>query len=133
MTIWLHRCMIVPSAWAKTVHDLCDKMAPDGSGSNMFLVELSASGALPATHFISAGAQGAEFCALMPLTTFDATDTAATRPGQPATIVYLAGQAGITVSRAQVDAMLAAVEVTQEHWQDALIRRGLQTIQGALP
>ena len=134
--IYLHRTMIVPDAWASTVRALCNGMGPGGSGSNMFLVPLSASGALPAYHWISAGMQGDDFCAILPLTTYttDAVGvtTATTRPGQPDTIVYLAGQAGITVTRAQIDALLAAVEVTAQPWQAALHRRGLLTIQGAL-
>lgn len=135
--IYLHRTMVVPDAWAATVRSLCNGMGPGGSGSNMFLVPLSATGTGTATHWISAGAQGDDFCAILPLTTFT-TDaggvtTATTRPGQPDTIVYLAGQAGITVTRAQIDAMLAAVEVTDQAWPVSLARRNLQTIPGALP
>ena len=130
--IYLHRTMIVPDAWASTVRALCNGMGPGGSGSNMFLTPLSASGALPATHWISAGMQGDDFCAILPLTTFDGEGVATTRLGQPDTIVYLAGQAGITVTRAQIDALLAAVEVTEQAWEVALVRRGLQVIKGAL-
>ena len=127
--IYFHRCMIVPDAWAETVRDLCDKMAPGGAGSNMFLVPLSESGGLPASHFISAGMQGDDFCPLLPLTTFDPDGIATTTPGQPDTIVHLATQAGIAVTLEQVNALLAAVEVTDEPWPTALERRGLQTIQ----
>ena len=133
MITYLHRCMLVPAAWAATVRGLCDGMAPGGSGSNMFAVPLSASGELPATHFISAGLQGDDFCSLMPLTSFDAEGMATTVAGQPATIVYLAGQAGITVSLAQINALLAAVEITEEAWEVAIARRGLQTIRGMIP
>ena len=132
MTTYLHRCLIVPDAWVATVRALCNGMAPGGAGSNMFLTSLSASGALPATHWISAGMQGDDFCAILPLTTFDGKGVATTRLGQPDTIVYLAGQAGITVTRAQIDALLAAVEVTEQAWEVALLRRSLQIIKGAL-
>ena len=134
--IYLHRTMVVPDAWVATVRNLCNGMAPGGAGSNMFLVPLSASGALPATHWISAGMQGDDFCSILPLTTYttDAVGvtTATTRPGQPDTIVYLAGQAGITVTRAQIDALLAAVEVTDQAWPVALARLGLQIVRSTL-
>lgn len=133
MTNYLHRCMIVPDAWAATVRALCNGMAPGGAGSNMFLVPLSATGQRPATHWISAGMQGDDFCAILPLTTFDAQGVASTAPGQPATIVYLAGQAGITVTQPQIDALLASVDVTAQIWQAAIARLGLQTISTPLP
>ena len=133
MTNYLHRCMIVLEGWDETVRDLCAGMAPGGSGSNMFLVPLSVSGSLPATAWISAGAQGDDFCTIMPLTTFDSEGAPTTRPGQSAAIVYLAGKAGFPMTLAQVNAVLSAVEVTEEAWPDALARRGLKTIKGSLP
>ena len=133
MTNYLHRCMIIPAAWAPTVRALCNGMGPGGSGSNMFAVPLSSTGDLPVTHYISAGLQGDDFCSLLPLTSFDALGLPTTIPGQPDTIVYLAGRAGITVVRGQIDALLATVEVTGEDWEVALARRGLKTIKGSLP
>ena len=133
MTNYLHRCMIVLEGWDDVVRDLCDGMAPGGSGSNMFLVPLSASGNLPATAWVSAGAQGGDFCAIMPLTSFDAEGAPTTRQGQAATIAYLAGKAGFSMTLAQVNTMLTAVEVTEEAWEVALSRRGLQTIKAVLP
>ena len=142
MTNYLHRCLLVPASFAPTVRALCNGMGPGGSGSNMFLVGLSPTGNLPETHFISAGMQGDDFCALLPLTTFVSTQTApgvapqvtsSTTPGQPATIVYLAGKAGITVTLAQITAILSAVEITEEDWEVAIARRGLQVIRRTLP
>ena len=132
MTNYLHRCMIVPDAYAPTVRALCDGMAPGEAGSNMFLTALSATGQLPATHWISCGMQGDDFCGILPLTSFDDNGVITTVPGQPATVVYLAGQAGITVTQAQIEAIFAAVEVTTEVGQTAIARRGLKMIQGTL-
>lgn len=132
ITTYLHRCMIVPDAYGATVRALCNGMASGGAGSNMFLTALSPTGALPATHWISCGMQGDDFCGILPLTSFDVTGVATTAPGQPATVVYLAGQAGITVTQFQIEAIFAAVEVTTEVGQVAIARRGLQMIQGTL-
>lgn len=133
MTAYLHRCLIVPDAYAPTVRALCDGMAQGEAGSNMFLTPLSPTGALPATHWISCGMQGDDFCGILPLTSFDASGVATTAPGQPATVVYLAGQAGITVTQLQIEAIFAAVEVTTENGHAAIARRGLQMLQGTLP
>ena len=97
----------------------------------MFNVSLSPLGEQPATHYISAGQQGDDFCALLPLTSFAVDGTPSTSPGQPAAIVYLASQAGIPVALPQITALFAAVEVTEQCWEVALVRRGLQVIRGA--
>ena len=106
---------------------LCDRMSD--AGGAMFAVPLSASGESPATDYISAGLIGADFCALLPLTSFDAEGVATARPGQPAVIVALAADAGIVVTLEQVTNMLAAVQVTEESWQAALARRALVRVQ----
>lgn len=131
MTTYLYRCMIVPAEIVQTCRALTAGLAGD-AGANMFIVPLSASGELPATHYISAGQQGDDFCALLPLTGFDTDGVATTVPGQPDTIVYLAGQAGITVTLEQIESLLSAVEVSEQDWQTALSRRGLQTIRQTL-
>ena len=99
----------------------------------MFAVPLSASGESPATDFISAGAIGDDFTPLLPLTTFSLDGVPTTVPGQPAVIVDLAAEAGIVVTLEQIEALLAAVEVTDEAWPVALARRGLKRIFPALP
>ena len=133
MNAYLHRCLIVPDAYAPTVRTLCNGMATGGAGSNMFLTPLSPTGALPATHWISCGMQGDDFCGILPLTTFDAQGVVTTAPGQPATVVYLAGQAGITVTQPQIEAIFAAVEVTTQAGQAAIARRGFKMISTKLP
>lgn len=129
MTEYLHRCVIVRAAWTPLAQQLCAGLSSAGVG--MFPVPLSVSGNPPATHYISAGAIGDDFCALLPLTTFDADGVATTRPGQPAVIVALAAEAGVAVTMEQIAALLAAVEVTDEPWQMALTRKGLKCIVSA--
>ena len=122
---------MAPAAWAPMVRLLCDRMSD--AGGAMFAVPLSASGESPATDFISAGPIGADFCALLPLTSFDVDGVAATRPGRPAVVVALASEAGIVVTLEQITEMLAAVQVTEESWQAALDRHGLARVQAVLP
>ncbi|MDB5885021.1 MAG: hypothetical protein JWR74_1192 [Polaromonas sp.] len=133
MIDYLHRCMVVPAAYAPTVRALCSGMAPGGSGSGMFLAGLSPSGNAPATHFISCGSQGDEFSALLPLAVFDAEGNVTITAGHPETIVTLAKQAGSTITLAQINGILAACDITEQSWQEACARLGLQQVRGALP
>ena len=118
---------MTPAAWAPMVRLLCDRMSD--AGGAMFAVPLSSSGESPATDFISSGLIGADFCALLPLTSFDADGMATTRPGQPVVVVALAAEAGIVVTLERITEMLTAVQVTEESWQAALERRDLVRIQ----
>lgn len=52
---WVQRTLIVTAANAALARRICKDLTPAGSGNNMFLTGLSASGALPATHYISSG------------------------------------------------------------------------------
>lgn len=125
---YVQRCLIVPAAYAPLARALCDGLAPGGSGSGMLLTGLSATGQAPATHFVSEGMIEDTFAYLLPLTSFDAEGTPATAPGQPETIVTLADGA---VTLEQVNALLAAVDVTEQEAFVAMARLGLQMIQGA--
>lgn len=62
---WVHRTLIVPLANVTVARRLCDGLAPSASGSNMFLSELSVTGLLPATHYISSGLIQDNFAALL--------------------------------------------------------------------
>lgn len=125
---YVERCMIVPSAYAPMARALCEGVAPGQSGDGMFTRGLSATGNAPATHFISSGPLGDDFAALLPLKSFDADGIATTIPGQPETIVALAAGA---VTLAQVNALLAAVDVTQQDPYGAMARMDLQLVQEA--
>ena len=130
------RTFIVPESVAKTARDMCADIAgPDGDG--MFTTELSATGSAPATHFVSSGPISDEMAALLPLTTVtqdaDGNAIVSTAPGDPAYVVELAAQAGITVTVEQVAGLLAAVDVSEQAPFAAMERLGLQTVRGVLP
>jgi len=130
MTNYVNRCMIVPAAYAPLARALCAGMTPGDSGSGMFAAGLSATGNAPATHYISSGMIYDTFADLLPLKSFDAEGKATTIPGQPATIVTLAE--GV-VTLAQVNGLLAAVDVTEQGPHTAIARMGLQQVRMALP
>lgn len=114
---YVQRCLICPAAYAPLARALCDGFAPGGSGAGMLLTGLSPTGAEPATHYISEGMIEDAFAALLPL---------GAAPGQPETITAVAGGA---VTLAQVNALLAAVDVTEQQPFSAMARLGLKLIQ----
>lgn len=129
------RTMIVPTAHVTLARQLAETLAGP-AGQDMWSVPLSADGSEPATHWESTGWIGEDFAALLPLTDWQ-QDVAGTwyvadyQPGQPETIVALAADAGLTVSLAEVEALLAAADVTEQEWPVARGRMGLVMVQPA--
>ena len=105
---YVQRCLICPAAYAPLARALCDGLAPGGSGAGMLLT-----GAVPATHYISEGMIEDTFANLLPL---------GDAPGQPETITTLAAGA---VTLAQINALLAAIDVTEQDASEAMARLGL--------
>ena len=98
----------------------------------MFTTGLSATGALPATHYISSGPIYESFADLLPLTTVayeeeDAAET--TRPGNVAFVEELAAQAGITLPPGTIAALFGAIDVTELGPWAAMARLGLVMVQ----
>ena len=123
-----HRTFIVPSAVVDMARTMCSALAgPAGDG--MFTTELSATGSDPVTHYISSGVISDEMAALLPLTTVNPDGTVTTAPGDPAYVVELAAQAGITVTVEQVTALLSTVDMSEQEPFAALNRAGLQMVQ----
>ena len=122
------RTFIVPATVVDMARAMCVGLAgPAGDG--MFTTELSATGSDPVTHYISSGQISDEMAALLPLTTVNPDGTVTTEPGDPAYVVELAAQAGITVTVEQVTALLASVDVSDQDGFAALDRAGLKMVQ----
>ena len=123
-----HRTFIVPATVVDMARAMCVGLAgPAGDG--MFTTELSTTGSDPVTHYISSGLISDEMAALLPLTTVNPDGTVTTAPGDPAYVVELAAQAGITVTVEQVTALLASVDVSDQDGFAALDRAGLKMVQ----
>ncbi len=94
---------------------------------------LSASGNAPATHYISAGPISSEMAALLPCksvtTDAEGNQQITTTPGHPELIPALALKAGITVTPAQITALYAAIDVSDQEPFGAMARLGLQIVQ----
>lgn len=133
MTTQAFRTMVVDAANADLARQICAALAPSG-GAGMFSVGLSPTGQAPATHYVSTGYIDADFAELMPLTEwFLQVDGVWTRltisPGAPDVVAGLCAATGLTVSEAEVEAMFAVADVTEEEPFAAFDRLGLQMVQ----
>jgi hypothetical protein len=120
------RCMIVEDAYAQLARALAVGLAGP-SGDRMWVTPLSASGNLPATHWITEGVIGDEFAALMPLAAV-AEDgaTAQVSPGMAGEVYAQAQAIGVAVTLAQVSALFAHCDITEQEPFAAMARKGLQ-------
>jgi hypothetical protein len=104
----------------------------------MFEVGLSPTGDEPATHYISSGGVGENFAKLAPFSTWAWEQPDPDQPGQWVETEYSPGypqitaercvEAGLEVTTEAIEFMYAASDVTDEPWQTALARLGLQRI-----
>jgi len=104
----------------------------------MFEIGLSPTGDEPATHYISSGGVGENFAKLAPFSTWAWEQPDPDQPGQWVETEYSPGypqitaercaEAGLEVTASAIEFMYAASDVTDEPWQTALARLGLQRI-----
>lgn len=127
----VYRCMIVPAAVVEQARGFAILASPE-HGQGMWTTGLSASGNAPATHYVSAGYIGPEWALSMPCKTWELQD------GQWAVSAELAGDAqGIAGSLQappeQVQALLGAVDISDQEIWGAMGRMGLQLVQNDSP
>lgn len=133
MSEYTPRTIIVPAAFQQLAQALCEAAAEGDAGAGMFATGLSATGSLPATHYISSGPIYESLADLLPLTTVayeedDAAET--TRPGNVPVVEGLAAQAGITLPPGTIAALFDAIDVTELGPWDAIARMQLVIAQG---
>ena len=133
MSTYTHRTIIVPAAFQQLAQALCEAAAEGDAGAGRFTTGLSATGSLPATHYISSGPIYESFADLLPLTTveYEQEDSAeTTRPGNVEVVEAIALQAGFTLPPGTIAALFDAIDVT-EAWTvgEAMARLGLVMVQ----
>lgn len=126
------RCIIIPASAQAKAQALCAGLAGQ-AGAGMFVVGLSASGNAPATHYVSSGPISDEMAALLPCksvtTDAEGNQQITTTPGHPELVPALALKAGITVTPAQITALYASIDVSDQQPFEAMARLGLQIVQ----
>ena len=136
MSTYTHRTIIVPAQFQQLAQGLCAAAAEGDAGQGMFTTGLSATGALPATHYISSGYIFDDFAALLPLTTVEPAtedgepDTVTERPGNVPVVEAIATQAGFTLPPGTIAALFDAIDVTELGPWEAMARMSLAIAQG---
>ena len=136
MATWDFRSLIVPTAQVQLARDIAVTLSPEG-GKNMWLTGLSATGNAPVTHYISTGLISPEFAALVPEQVWTQDENGdwvqtGSSPGDPVLCYQMCVAQGMTVTQAQIDAVYAASDVTQQEPFTAMARLGLQMVQEAI-
>ena len=133
MTPQAFRTMICPADHIALARSICATLAPSG-GFAMFGVGLSATGAGPATHYVSTGHIDEAFANLMPLTEWTQNADGewgfiVWSKGEPEVVVALCAEAGFQTTQAEVEALFAASDVTEQEPFTAFARLGLVMVQ----
>lgn len=116
---WVKRTIVLPSAVAEAARAACVTVA--GSGAEfMFMVQLSADGAAPATHAVSAGHIAKEFADLLPVT--------GVSPGDAAALAALTTGTDNELSEAEVQALFDVCQISVDKPKPVLAALGLEII-----
>jgi len=126
------RTLIVPDAHVALARQLAATLAGT-AGDGMWTAPLSATGSAPATHWISTGWIEESFAELMPLSDWRQDEQGAWYEydgsnGAPWAVVALAAEAGVVVALAEVEALFAASDITEQEWALACGRMGLAMV-----
>lgn len=111
---------------------------PEAKDIGMWTTGLSADGAEPATHFVSTGYVPADFAYLVPCQTWEWQGgmgepgqwvMTGEIPGDPLALYQIAVNADIACTQADIDALFATSDVTEQEPFTAFGRLGLQIVQ----
>ena len=131
----IFRTLVVPAASVDLARAIATSFGPGGEG--MWTTPLSASGFDPATHYISSGFVPPEFGYLVPLQVWTQDEDGswamvASEPGAPVAVYEAATAQGVVCTQADVDALFAAADVTEQEPFLAMGRLGLTIINPPL-
>lgn len=131
----IFRTLIVPAANVDLARAVGASFGPGGAG--MWTTPLSASGSDPATHYISTGYVPPEYGFLVPLQVWSQDENndwvlVSTEPGDPVAVYMAATSQGVVCTQAEIDALFAAADVTEQEPFTAMGRMGLTMINEPL-
>ena len=131
----IFRTLICPAANVDLARAIATSFGPGGEG--MWTTPLSASGSDPATHYISSGYVPPEYGYLVPLQVWSQDQNGdwvlvGSEPGDPVAVYTAATAQGVVCTQADVDALFAAADVTEQEPFTAMGRMGLTMINDPL-
>jgi len=141
------RTLIVPTAQVELARAIAAAFGP--GGANMFRAPLSPTGDEPATHYCSTGYIPPEFAGMVPcqywaMTEYGGWEEVGEDPGDPQAVYDAVTtpvtdedgnviQPGLDVTLAQIEALFAAADVTQQNPYVAFDRMGVQQVRSDDP
>lgn len=128
----IYRTLIVTADSAPLAREIAASFGPGGVG--MWTTPLSSDGAEPATHFISSGYIPPEFAYMVPSQTWAMDENGdwimtGSDPGDPLAVYEAATAQGVVTTLADVEAVFATADVTDEEPFAAMGRMGLKIVQ----
>ena len=126
-----YRNLIVPASQVDLARAVAASFGPGGIG--MWTTPLSATGADPASHYISSGFVPEQFAYMVPCQTWETNEDGAwvlvsTEPGDPVAVYTAASEAGVICTKAEVNALFTAADVTAQEPYVAMGRLGLAIV-----
>ena len=124
----IFRTLILPADVTPLAQQIAATLSPGGVG--MWTTGLSPDGTEPATHYISSGLIAPEFAHMVPEQFWEQDEDGAwvqtgVTPGNPEAVTEACNAAGLEVTLAQVDAVFAVADVTEQDAFTAMARLGL--------
>jgi len=130
------RTLVVPVAYVELARQIAASFGPGGEG--MWTTPCSPDGKEPETWNIASGYVPPEYNYLVPLQMWEwvraqdgtgAWVQTGSEPGDPVAVYQAASAAGVVCTQADVDALFAAADVTQQDPFVAMGRLGIQLVQ----
>lgn len=128
------RTLILPAAVTPLAREIAATLSPGGIG--MLTTGLSPTGEAPPTHYISSGLIAPEFAHMLPEQVWEQDEDGAwvqtgSTPGNPEAVHAVCTAAGMELTLAQVEAIFAVSDVTEQGPFEAGARLGLVMVQEA--
>ena len=125
----IFRTLIVPDANVGLARAIASSFGPGGDG--MWITPLSPTGDEPVTHYISTGLVPPEYGYLVPCQTWTQNEDGdwimtGEEPGNPQAVYAHCLETGVECTQADIDALFAAADVTEQPPFFAMGRLGLQ-------
>lgn len=125
------RTLILTAAVTPLAQQIAATLSPAGAG--MWTTPLAPTAEGPATHYISTGYIGQEFAHMVPCQTWEQVDgqwvMTDSVPGSPEAVYQACAAAGMKITLAEVEAVFAGADVTEQNPFIAMSRMGLKMIE----
>jgi hypothetical protein len=127
----IFRTLIVPTANVELARQIAASFGPGGEG--MWTTPLLSTGNDKATHYISSGYVPEAYGYLVPCQTWEQSESGpwvmtGSTPGDHVAVYDAASQAGVICTQADIDALFAAADVTEQAPFVAMGRLGLSIV-----